>query len=165
MSTKRQRALQDYLRAGRESSRLSVMFRFAIADRMGLTVTDAECLDFLMDTGSATAGELARQTNLTTGAITGMIRRLENAGYVTSERDPADRRRVIVTLIPQRLKPGQALYAEFQKAGEQLLAHYTTDELIFLAQHHDRMSAIYLSQLDKLRASTPTTRQPRDASN
>jgi MarR family transcriptional regulator, organic hydroperoxide resistance regulator len=141
------------------------MFRFAIADRMGLTVTDAECLDFLMDNGSATAGELARQTNLTTGAITGMIRRLENAGYVTSQRDPADRRRVIVRLIPERLKPGEALYAQYQQEGERAIAEYTTDQLTFLAQHYDRMSAIYLSQLDKLRTSAPASRAPGDGSH
>lgn len=141
-----------------------MMFRFAIAERMGLTVTDAECLDFLMDVGPATAGELARQTNLTTGAITGMIRRLENAGYVTSERDPADRRRVIVTLIPERLKAGEALYPEFQEEAELAIADYTADQLIFLAQHYDRMSAIYLNRLEKLRAVPPATRQPGDGS-
>ncbi|HYB37540.1 MAG TPA: MarR family transcriptional regulator [Mycobacterium sp.] len=151
MNTKHQRALQAYLRAGRESSRLSVMFRFAIASRAGLTVTDAECLDFLMDTGSATAGELARQTNLTTGAITGMIRRLEKAGYIRSERDLADKRRVIVTLVPHRLEQGKALYAAFQKDAEKAIADYSTDQLAFLAEHYKRMSAVYLNQLGKLR--------------
>jgi MarR family transcriptional regulator, organic hydroperoxide resistance regulator len=155
-STKREQALQAYQRAGRESSRLSVMFRLAIANRMGLTVTDAECLDFLMDTGSATAGELARQTNLTTGAISGMIRRLESAGFVVSERDPSDRRRVIVTLILERLKPGAALYEEFLEQGERAMADYSTDQLNFLAQHYERMSAVYLNQLDKLRTTAPS---------
>ncbi len=150
-NAKHQQALQACLRAGRESSRLSVMFRFAIAGQAGLTVTDAECLDFLMDTGSAAAGELARQTNLTTGAITGMIRRLERAGYIRSERDPADKRRVIVTLIPHRLERGKALYVAFQQDVEKAIANYSTDQLAFLAQHYDRMSAIYLNQLGKLR--------------
>src|SRR5262249_41986658 len=106
----REHAISAFTRAGRESSRLAVMFRHALASRLGLTVTDMECVDFLTDTGSATAGQIAERTNLTTGAITSMIRRLEQAGYVTSHRDPADRRRVVVTLAPEKLDHGRQLY-------------------------------------------------------
>jgi MarR family transcriptional regulator, organic hydroperoxide resistance regulator len=148
----RDRAIGDFGRAGRESSRLSVMFRHAIAGRLGLTVTDMECVDFLMDTGSATAGQLAEQTNLTTGAITSMIRRLEQAGYVTAQRDPADRRRVIVTLVPAKLGQGRHLYTAYLEASQRLLDDYDTQELQFLARHYDRMSAIYLAQLKTLRS-------------
>ena len=91
-------AIADLMRAGRETSRLSMVFRYAIAERLGLTVSDLECLDYLADVGSATAGQVAERTNLTTGAVTSMLRRLQQAGYVTAERDPADRRRVTVTL-------------------------------------------------------------------
>ncbi|HET6483242.1 MAG TPA: MarR family transcriptional regulator, partial [Actinoplanes sp.] len=83
-------AIADLMRAGRENSRLSMVFRYAIAERLGLTVSDLECLDFLADVGSATAGQVAERTNLTTGAVTSMLRRLQQAGYVTAERDPAD---------------------------------------------------------------------------
>jgi DNA-binding MarR family transcriptional regulator len=131
------------------------MFRSAIASRLGLNVTDAECIDFLSDTGRATAGELARQTNLTTGAITGMIRRLEQAGYVVAERDQTDRRRVIVTLVPDRLDAGRALYAPYQAAVEAAISDYTAEQLTFLAQHHDRMSTVYLQQLTALRSTEP----------
>jgi DNA-binding MarR family transcriptional regulator len=131
------------MRAGRESSRLSVMFRHAIAARMGLTVTDMECLDFLMDAGWATAGQLAEQTNLTTGAITSMIRRLERAGYVTSGRDPGDRRRVIVTPVPEQLEQGRDLYAAFGEKLLRLVEGYSTEELDLLTRHYDQMSAIY----------------------
>jgi DNA-binding MarR family transcriptional regulator len=151
----REHAISDFTRAGRESSRLSVMFRHALASRLGLTVTDMECLDFLMDTGSATAGQLAEQTNLTTGAITSMIRRLEQAGYVTSHRDPADRRRVVVTLVPEKLDHGRQLYASFADDGQQMINGYTTQELQFLVRHYDRMSKIYLAQLNKISTDAP----------
>jgi DNA-binding MarR family transcriptional regulator len=147
----RDKAIADFMRAGRESSRLSVMFRHALAARLGITVTDMECLDFLMDTGSATAGQLAEQTNLTTGAITSMVRRLERAGYVTAERDPADRRRVIVTLVPERLDQARDLYASFGAHANNLAGDYDTPELHLLARHYDRMSAIYRAQLTDLR--------------
>jgi MarR family transcriptional regulator, organic hydroperoxide resistance regulator len=119
-----------------------MMFRCVIVDRLGLSVTDAECIDFLMDAGSATAGELAHQTNLTAGAITGMIRRLENAGYVVSERDPTDGRRVIITPVPERLTEGKELYAAYGKGAEKAIADYYADQPRFLVQHYDRLSAV-----------------------
>ncbi|MFI5908599.1 MarR family winged helix-turn-helix transcriptional regulator [Dactylosporangium sp. NPDC051541] len=146
----RERATAAFMRAGRESSRLSVLFRHALAARLGLTVTDMECLDFLMDSGSATAGQLAAQTGLTTGAITSLIRRLTDAGFVTAERDPADRRRVIVTLVPERVEEGGRLYAGFGAAVHEVIAGYSTDELRFLARHYDTMSAVYRAQLSSL---------------
>jgi DNA-binding MarR family transcriptional regulator len=147
----REHAVAEFMRAGRESSRLSVMFRHVLAARLGMTVTDMECLDFLMDTGSATAGQLAERTNLTTGAITSMIRRLERAGYVTFDRDPADRRRVVVTLVPERLDQARELYASFGEESQRLVSTYSTDELGLLVEHYDRMSAIFRSQLADLR--------------
>lgn len=66
--------------------------------------------------------------------------------------------------IEGQVETGDAsLYAAFQKASEQALADYATEELVFLAQHYDRMSTIYLNQLDQIRAITPTP-QPRVAS-
>ncbi len=144
-------ALERYMRAGRENSRLSIMFRSAIAARAGLNVTDMECLDFLMDCRSATAGELAEQINLTTGAVTAMIRRLEKAGYIKATRDPADRRRVIVTPVAARLRLGEALYASYRRDVEHAIAGHTPDQLLFLENHYRTMSDVYLQQLDKLR--------------
>ncbi|WP_201845816.1 MarR family winged helix-turn-helix transcriptional regulator [Myceligenerans indicum] len=147
---RREAVLDDYLATGRDESRLSLMFRTAVAARLGLTVTDMECLDFLMERGSATAGELARQTHLTTGAITSMIRRLEKAGYLTAERDPADRRRVIVTPDPEGLGRGAALYSPYVDEVVSLTAGYTADELAFLARHQRAMAEIYRGRLDAL---------------
>jgi DNA-binding MarR family transcriptional regulator len=147
----RRHAIEEFSRAGRESSRMSVMFRHALAARLGLAVSDMECVDFLMDTGSATAGELAARTNLTTGAITSMIRRLERAGYVTAARDPADRRRVIVTPVPARLDEGRRLYASFGRAMDRVLEDYTTAEIEFLTRHYDQMTAVYTEQLADLK--------------
>ena len=65
------------------------MFHQAIADRLGLNVTDHKCIDLLLMKGPLTAGELAGMTGLTTGAITAVIDRLEKAGFVRREDDPA----------------------------------------------------------------------------
>ena len=143
-------AIAHLMRAGRETSRLAMVFRYAIADRLGLTVSDLECLDFLADVGSATAGQVAERTNLTTGAVTSMLRRLQQAGYVNAERDPADRRRVIVTLRPERAAELERPYERFAERAEWLIEGYTVDEIRLLVRHYERMQAMYLKELDRL---------------
>nr|BFE72473.1 hypothetical protein GCM10020092_057740 [Actinoplanes digitatis] len=151
-------AIADLMRAGRETSRLSMVFRYAIADGLGLTVSDLECLDFLADVGSATAGQVAERTNLTTGAVTSMLRRLQQAGYVTAERDPADRRRVIVTLRPERAAELERPYERFAERARRLVEGYTVEEVLLLVRHHHSMQAMYLAELDLLRGGD-TARQ------
>ncbi|MEU8071493.1 MarR family transcriptional regulator [Micromonospora sp. NPDC048169] len=144
-------AIADLMRAGRETSRLSMVFRYAVAERLGLTVSDLECLDYLADIGSATAGQIAERTNLTTGAVTSMLRRLQRAGYVTAERDPADRRRVVVTVRPERVADLERPYERFAERAERLVEGYSADEVRLLVRHHDRLQAMYLAELDHLR--------------
>ncbi len=148
-------AIADLMRAGREMSRLSMVFRYAIAEQLGLTVSDLECLDYLADVESATAGQIAERTNLTTGAVTSMLRRLQQAGYVRAERDPADRRRVIVTLRPERAAELERPYEGFAKRAKQLIEGYNVDEVMLLVRHYDRMQAMYLAELDRLRKGLP----------
>src|SRR6202035_2555732 len=82
----------------RRTGSLMQLMGQAAADRIGINATDLNCLNILSFSGHMTAGELARATRLTTASITGVIDRLEEAGYVSRERDPSDRRRVVVTL-------------------------------------------------------------------
>src|SRR4028118_2100776 len=79
-----------------------VLFNQAVADRLGMNPTDLQCLNILSETGPVAAGQLAQETGLTTGAVTGVIDRLERAGYAWRERDPKDKRRVIVHPLPER---------------------------------------------------------------
>ncbi|MEU5902957.1 MarR family transcriptional regulator [Micromonospora sp. NPDC047527] len=150
-------AIADLMRAGREMSRLSMVFRYAIAERLGLTVSDLECLDYLADAGSATAGQVAERTNLTTGAVTSMLRRLKQAGYVTAERDPVDRRRVIVTLRPERIAELKRPYERFAERTARLVEGYNAEEVLLLVRHYDRMQAMYHAELDRLRSGLSET--------
>ncbi|MCX5121812.1 MarR family transcriptional regulator [Micromonospora sp. NBC_00362] len=150
--------IDDLMRAGRETSRLSMVFRYAIAERLGLTVSDLECLDYLADVGSASAGQVAERTNLTTGAVTSMLRRLQQAGYVTAERDPADRRRLIVALRPERMAELQRPYERFAERAERLVEGYSVEEVALLVRHYYRMQAMYLAELDSLRGGNTAQR-------
>ncbi|MFV2084173.1 MarR family transcriptional regulator [Micromonospora sp. LOL_021] len=151
-------AIANLMRAGRETSRLSMVFRYAIAERLGLTVSDLECLDYLADVGSATAGQVAERTNLTTGAVTSMLRRLQQAGYVSAERDPADRRRVIVTLRPERAADLERPYERFAEQTGRLVDGYSVEQIGLLVRHYDRIQAMYHDELDRLRDSDTTQR-------
>src|SRR6185436_997645 len=95
-------AIQRIGELGREESARSVMFLQAVAGRLGLSATELKCLDLALRAGPGeplTAGRLAVLTGLTTGAVTGVVDRLEEGGFVRRERDPGDRRRVIVRLV------------------------------------------------------------------
>lgn len=72
------------------------------SDALSLAPTDLVCMCLLQLNGPATPGWLAEMTGLTTGAVTGMVDRLERAGYVSREPDPQDRRKVIVKPDLQR---------------------------------------------------------------
>src|ERR671938_1930656 len=83
----------------KEMSTETIMFHQAVADVLGLHITDHKCLDLIHRFGAMPAGRLGELTGLTTGAVTGIIDRLEEAGYARRTNDPKDRRRTIVEPI------------------------------------------------------------------
>ncbi|GGW63750.1 MULTISPECIES: MarR family winged helix-turn-helix transcriptional regulator [Streptomyces] len=90
------------------------LFNQAVADRLGLHPTDLQCLNLLsLEREPVTTGRVAELTGLTTGSATRLVDRLEKAGYVVRERDAADRRRVLVATVPERI-------AEFGRTWERL---------------------------------------------
>lgn len=100
-SAHRAALLETIDRESRRTGSVGAMHAKAIADRAGMHPTDFEALDVLDWTGPISAGELARRVGLTSGAITGVIDRLERDGFVRRTADPGDRRRVIVELNPE----------------------------------------------------------------
>ena len=76
-------------------------------------------------------------------SVTSMIRRLQRAGYVTYGRDPADRRRVIVTPAREKLAAAAAVYAAYIRRAGALFETYTDDQLAFLTSHYQDLTAIY----------------------
>lgn len=138
------------MKYGREESRLSVLFRDVIAERLGISVTDGECMDFLMDRGSATAGDLAKITGLTTGAITGVIRRLKQSGLITVHVGPDDKRKVIIRPVMEKVKEGIKLYESFNIALNKLYATSSIDELKLIAEYHRKMSDLLADEIKKL---------------
>jgi DNA-binding MarR family transcriptional regulator len=146
----RKQLLEALQYEGRNESRLSIMFRDAVAAQMGLNVTDAECLDFLLEAGSATAGELARMTGLSPSATTSAIDRLEKACYVQRKADPSDRRRVVVEPVMKNLQKGHEFYQRFVNAADKVFDSLSDDELKAIVKYLKGMNEVYLDQLDQI---------------
>lgn len=143
--------------AFRQSSAATVLFHQAIADRLGLNATDHKCADILERSGPITAGELARLTGLTTGAITGIIDRLEKAGFVRRAADPNDRRRVIIEpLSKQMAKVMGPLFESMGQAAAALCAQFRTDELLVIREFTTRANEMTLEETRKLREGAQT---------
>jgi DNA-binding MarR family transcriptional regulator len=143
--------LDDLNRAGRQLSAATIMFHQAVADRLGLNPTDHKCVDLLSQAGPRTAGELADMTGLTTGAITGVIDRLEKAGFVRREDDPNDRRRVIVRVIPKRSHEMARLFEHLSAAVAELSARYSDRELATILDFMARSQQVLHDSTLKLR--------------
>lgn len=129
-SNERMNLIEAVNEATRQQSTWTVMFHAAVAQEIGLNITDHKCLDILLHQGPITAGKLAELTGLTTGAVTGVIDRLENAGYMRRERDPNDRRRVI--LQPLLDKAGEVMgpvFGHFQERFIPTLEKYDDETL------------------------------------
>lgn len=135
------------MQAGREMSRASLLFRHCVAEARGLHVTDVECIDYLLEAGYATAGQLATMTGLTTGSVTTMIDRLEKAGFVRREADATDRRKVIVKPIMEKIALFAPFYENLLKDAHELYANYADEELEFLIEYNYRLMGLYEKQI------------------
>jgi DNA-binding MarR family transcriptional regulator len=88
------------------------------------------------------AGKLAAKCGLTTGAITGVIDRLEREGLVTRTRDPKDRRRVFLKPVDDEEKSCivRDAYAPLSEAYHRIVSKCTPEQLAFLVQIHDELN-------------------------
>src|SRR4051812_119107 len=116
--SKRAKLIQALNHEGRQYSTAVVVFHHAVSRRLGLNAGDHKYADILMREGPMTAGKLAELTGLTSGAITGMVDRLQRAGWVKRVPDPADRRRVIVTPVnnPKKAREVAAIFGPLSAA-------------------------------------------------
>src|SRR6201990_3095550 len=126
--------MEELEHAVRRSSALGVIFGQTVASRVGISSSDLECLDFLNLEGRVTAGRLAEVTGLTTGAITGVVDRLEKAGFVRRERDADDRRKVLVKFQPGAERRIMPLFKPMERASMAALESYSDKELAFLLE-------------------------------
>ncbi len=140
---------------GRELATRTLAFQEAVAETLGIALNDHRCLELVdrfSEQGPVTAGKLAELTGLTTGAITGVIDRLERAGFVRREKGAEDRRQVQIRLVPERQEEVAALFDDMGAAFAQLCAEHSASELATIWEFMRRLSAIYRHETEALRA-------------
>ena len=118
--------------------------------------TDLQCVAVLTSTGPITAGQLAEKMGLTTGAVTGVVNRLERAGYVRREPDPKDGRRVIIRPVLEMLEQGGAgFFGSRSPEGDMdaLLEPYSDSELELFLDFMGRANAATQAEIAELRAA------------
>lgn len=121
------------------------------ARNLGLSVTDLVCFAYVLEAGDApvTAGDLAVRAHVTTGAVTGVLNRLERGGFVTRQPDPADRRRVRVTAVPDAAERVVAVYGPFYARLAELLGQYSAEEIAVLTDWFTRAGELARGYLDE----------------
>jgi DNA-binding MarR family transcriptional regulator len=143
---------QDPL-VGRELSDAIVFFHEAVAAHLGMSAAEWKCLGLLDRHGPSTAGRLAELSGFTTGAITGIVDRLQQAGYVRREPHPDDRRSVIIH--PLRLKQVHERVAGiFQSLGRAMAvvaSRYTASELAAIGEFFRRTTEVLHGETAKLK--------------
>lgn len=127
--TSRQEAELNALLAAREYGIGTILFRNALAKKVGLTLTESLCLTILGIRGVATAGELARFTGLTSGATTSMLDRLERRSFIRRKPNPDDRRGVLVEINEEYSRAAHELVAGIQRANLEVVAGFSEAEL------------------------------------
>ena len=137
----------------RELSGATVLFHAQVAEQVGLSPTDHKCLDLALRSDvPLTAGQIAERSGLSTGAVTGVIDRLERAGYVRRVRDPHDRRKVLVEVSKNNLTAYGDAFDGLWLALDRALANYTPDELKAIERYITEMIGVLSAEAHRLAA-------------
>jgi DNA-binding MarR family transcriptional regulator len=149
----RRALVSQVLQESRRMSTRTVVFHAAIADRLGLNASDHKCVDLICnDMGPITAGRLAEITGLSSGAITGVIDRLERAGFVCREHDAEDRRRVLIKAT-ERAAGLRQLFVPMMQSMTELCESYGDAELTLIVEFMRRCGAVTDAQIQHLRSA------------
>jgi DNA-binding MarR family transcriptional regulator len=136
----------------RRTGSLMQLMGQAAADRIGINATDLNCLNLLSFSGQMTAGQLAKATGLSTASITGVIDRLEEAGFVRRERDAADRRRVVVRLVTERaLRDVASVFLPMVRTWQRLAEEYSDEQLRLIVDFSGQLEQALREHITRLR--------------
>ncbi|WP_433656632.1 MarR family winged helix-turn-helix transcriptional regulator [Nocardia sp. CA-128927] len=137
---------------GREFASAMVNFHAATGKLLGLSAVERKCMDTLRILGPVPAGTIAEHTGLTTGAVTGLVDRLEKAGYAKRTRDPHDRRKVLVELIPNERVDAllAAVFVPFGTEMAELMTRYSPAELEAISDWIDRTTDILVTNTRRI---------------
>ncbi|HTW34572.1 MAG TPA: MarR family transcriptional regulator [Rhizomicrobium sp.] len=120
----------------------SIFFNARTAESIGLGLTDMQMIHVLQLYGPSTPSSLATRTGLSSGGVTVALDRLERAGYIRREPNPADRRSLLVTLVQDRIRKLEALYKDVESDARRALATLSRADLEATLRFFDALSAV-----------------------
>lgn len=132
----------------------------AIADHLGLNRTDHRCLEIIERMQPLTAGQLATEAGLTSGAVTAVLDRLERAGYARRVRDTEDRRVVRVEVVPDSAPASDELYGPLIAWSREQLTRASDEQLSFLRGVLVESAAFMNEHAARVRALPRTRHEP-----
>jgi DNA-binding MarR family transcriptional regulator len=146
---------EDLIEALGEQFRISgiqdIAFDDATAARLGVNRTDLNCIDIIERHGGITAGDLAKESGLTTGAVTAVIDRLERAGYARRVRDDEDRRRVTVEVTPELEQRAGAIYGPMVEEWQAMMNRATAEQLRLMLDFMREANEVKPRHIERLR--------------
>jgi DNA-binding MarR family transcriptional regulator len=142
MSSPKAQQVQECSDLMRENSSRMLLLHQRISESLGLGPTDLKCLDLCRGETNVTAGRVAEVTGLTTSSVTAALDRLEGAGFITRERDTADRRKVLVRATGKRGTEVQNAFEPLARITDEVLQDCTTAELDVIARVLRKMNAM-----------------------
>lgn len=150
-ATPKSQLIDGLARAFRDSGNQDSAFENLAAERLGVSRTDLHCLNAIENAGGLSAGQLATAAGLTSGAVTGVIDRLERAGFARRVPDPADRRRVKVEVTPAFYERAGAIWGPLREDWQRALAdRFTAAELERITEFLELTTAVGKRQLERL---------------
>jgi len=152
-TTTREEILRGLITSIHKETRAATLFVHTVSEITGIHSTDIKCLDFLSEVRCASAGDLAKITGLTTGAITAVIDRLESAGFVRRETNASDRRKINIHLVagnPHSLGLVRDLFAN---QIPNLLSTYNTKELALITEWNTKLASVFHAEIARLKDS------------
>jgi DNA-binding MarR family transcriptional regulator len=128
--------IQGFRKKSKRYSDASILMHEAIARKAGLSGTDHKYLGLLIDNGEMPAGEFSRLTGLTTGAVTGLVDRLENKKLAKRQFDENDRRKVlIVPNIQNAMRLLEPIFTELQEKTINLISSFSESEIQIIEKY------------------------------
>mgnify|MGYP001439610449 CR=1 FL=1 len=157
----RQALIDEADRALRKMSSQGTLFGHAVAQALGIRPSDLESLDIIQLHGSVTAGQLATATGLTRGAITGLVDRLEAAGFLVRKPDAEDRRKVNIELHPAAFSRVFPLYASLHARMQENWEGFSDRQIKVILEFATRSHRILAEETTALSGGAATPQDPR----
>ena len=128
----------------------SVLFRNLVGERLGVNVSDMECLGLLFHKGIATPTELARHTGLSSGATTAMLDRLEKSDLIERRSNPDDRRGTLIVLVKSGAERVDSWFSAVRKSQNEIVSSYSEEELQVISDFFERSTKMWGEEREKL---------------